>query len=98
LRRRRRRHCTRAGFFSLVRLRAASARGDISLAVCSLTPPPPKTTTTTTKNTNSDPILGVSEAFKRSADPNKLNLGVGAYRTEELQPYVLEVVKKGACV
>lgn len=49
-------------------------------------------------NNNSDPILGVSEAFKRSADPNKLNLGVGAYRTEELQPYVLEVVKKGACV
>jgi hypothetical protein len=41
-----------------------------------------------------DPILGVSEAFKASKDPNKLNLGVGAYRTEELQPYVLEVVKK----
>lgn len=41
-----------------------------------------------------DPILGVSEAFRASQDPNKLNLGVGAYRTEELQPYVLEVVKK----
>lgn len=41
-----------------------------------------------------DPILGVSEAFKASKDPNKLNLGVGAYRTEELQPYVLEVVKE----
>ncbi|WIA08502.1 hypothetical protein OEZ85_007936 [Tetradesmus obliquus] len=41
-----------------------------------------------------DPILGVSEAFKASKDPNKLNLGVGAYRTEELQPLVLEVVKK----
>jgi len=41
-----------------------------------------------------DPILGVSEAFKASTSPNKLNLGVGAYRTEELQPYVLEVVKK----
>ncbi len=41
-----------------------------------------------------DPILGVSEAFKRSTDPNKLNLGVGAYRTEELQPMVLDVVKK----
>ncbi|XP_047967889.1 aspartate aminotransferase, chloroplastic-like [Salvia hispanica] len=24
----------------------------------------------------------------------KLNLGVGAYRTEDLQPYVLDVVKK----
>jgi aspartate aminotransferase len=44
-----------------------------------------------------DPILGVSEAFKASKDPNKLNLGVGAYRTEELQPLVLEVVKKVSC-
>ncbi|KAH9571250.1 hypothetical protein CY35_02G085200 [Sphagnum magellanicum] len=41
-----------------------------------------------------DPILGVSEAFKRDNSDTKLNLGVGAYRTEELQPYVLEVVKK----
>eukprot|EP00879_Flechtneria_rotunda_P019346 GHRR01020318.1.p1 GENE.GHRR01020318.1~~GHRR01020318.1.p1 ORF type:complete len:379 (+),score=111.63 GHRR01020318.1:109-1245(+) len=41
-----------------------------------------------------DPILGVSEAFKASQDPNKMNLGVGAYRTEEVQPYVLEVVKQ----
>lgn len=41
-----------------------------------------------------DPILGVSEAFKKCTDARKLNLGVGAYRTEELQPYVLPVVKK----
>jgi aspartate aminotransferase len=41
-----------------------------------------------------DPILGVSEAFRASSNPNKLNLGVGAYRTEELQPLVLDVVKK----
>ncbi|CAG9465873.1 unnamed protein product [Pedinophyceae sp. YPF-701] len=41
-----------------------------------------------------DPILGISEAFKASTAPEKLNLGVGAYRTEELQPMVLEVVKK----
>ncbi|KAL6751353.1 aspartate aminotransferase [Haematococcus lacustris] len=41
-----------------------------------------------------DPILGVSEAFKVCTDSRKLNLGVGAYRTEELQPYVLPVVKK----
>ncbi|KAI3891428.1 hypothetical protein MKX03_020710 [Papaver bracteatum] len=41
-----------------------------------------------------DPILGVSEAFKADTDPKKLNLGVGAYRTEELQPKVLDVVKK----
>ncbi|KAL5698802.1 aspartate transaminase [Ranunculus cassubicifolius] len=41
-----------------------------------------------------DPILGVSEAFRADTDDMKLNLGVGAYRTEELQPYVLNVVKK----
>jgi aspartate/tyrosine/aromatic aminotransferase len=41
-----------------------------------------------------DPILGVSEAFKADKSPDKLNLGVGAYRTDELQPYVLKVVKK----
>ncbi|KAK9141518.1 hypothetical protein Syun_010918 [Stephania yunnanensis] len=41
-----------------------------------------------------DPILGVSEAFKADTNSAKLNLGVGAYRTEELQPYVLNVVKK----
>lgn len=41
-----------------------------------------------------DPILGVSEAFRADTDEMKLNLGVGAYRTEELQPYVLDVVKK----
>ena len=29
-----------------------------------------------------DAILGVSEAFKASNNPKKMNLGVGAYRTE----------------
>jgi aspartate aminotransferase len=41
-----------------------------------------------------DPILGVTEAFKADKSSDKLNLGVGAYRTDELQPYVLNVVKK----
>eukprot|EP00475_Leptophrys_vorax_P007679 TRINITY_DN1486_c2_g1_i1.p1 TRINITY_DN1486_c2_g1~~TRINITY_DN1486_c2_g1_i1.p1 ORF type:complete len:458 (+),score=53.06 TRINITY_DN1486_c2_g1_i1:1930-3303(+) len=41
-----------------------------------------------------DPILGVSEAFRADTHPDKLNLGVGAYRTEDLQPYVLRVVTK----
>ncbi|XP_047342143.1 aspartate aminotransferase, chloroplastic [Impatiens glandulifera] len=41
-----------------------------------------------------DPILGVSDAFRADTDVKKLNLGVGAYRTEDLQPYVLNVVKK----
>lgn len=41
-----------------------------------------------------DPILGITEAYKADTSPEKLNLGVGAYRTEELQPYVLNVVRK----
>lgn len=41
-----------------------------------------------------DPILGVSEAFRADTNDMKLNLGVGAYRTEELNPYVLKVVKR----
>ena len=40
-----------------------------------------------------DLVLGITEAFKADTDPNKLNLGVGAYRTEDLQPYVLNVVR-----
>lgn len=41
-----------------------------------------------------DPILGVSEAFRACTHPDKLNLGVGAYRNEELKPMVLNVVRK----
>ena len=41
-----------------------------------------------------DPILGISEAFKASDAPDKINLGVGAYRDEDLKPVVLEVVKE----
>ena len=41
-----------------------------------------------------DPILGISEAFRADTSPDKLNLGVGAYRTEELKPLVLSVVRK----
>jgi aspartate aminotransferase len=41
-----------------------------------------------------DPILGVSVAFNKDTSADKLNLGVGAYRTEDLKPYVLKVVRK----
>ncbi|GAV87609.1 Aminotran_1_2 domain-containing protein, partial [Cephalotus follicularis] len=40
------------------------------------------------------PILRVSEAFIADTHEMKLNLGVGAYRTKELWPYVLKVVQK----
>ncbi|ORX59791.1 hypothetical protein DM01DRAFT_1317976 [Hesseltinella vesiculosa] len=45
-----------------------------------------------------DAILGVTEAFKRDADPKKMNLGVGAYRDDNGKPYVLEAVKKAEAI
>lgn len=41
-----------------------------------------------------DPILGVTEAFKKDTDSRKINLGVGAYRDENGKPYVLPSVRK----
>ena len=41
-----------------------------------------------------DPILGVTEAFKKDSNPKKMNLGVGAYRDDEGKPFVLPSVKK----
>ncbi|XP_023674904.1 aspartate aminotransferase, mitochondrial-like [Paramormyrops kingsleyae] len=41
-----------------------------------------------------DPILGVTEAFKRDTNPKKMNLGVGAYRDDQGKPYVLHCVRK----
>jgi len=41
-----------------------------------------------------DPILGISQAYKAEARTDKVDGGVGAYRTEEGQPLVLEVVKE----
>ncbi|KAI6673306.1 hypothetical protein NL676_001212 [Syzygium grande] len=40
-----------------------------------------------------DPITSVSEAFLADASPNKINLGVGAYRDEEGKPVVLRCVR-----
>ena len=41
-----------------------------------------------------DAILGVTEAFKRDPNPSKINLGVGAYRTDEGKPHVLDCVRR----
>jgi len=41
-----------------------------------------------------DPILNTAIAFKNDTDPRKVNLGIGAYRTEEGKPWVLPVVVK----
>lgn len=41
-----------------------------------------------------DAILGVSEAFKKDPSKAKMNLGVGAYRDDAGQPFVLPSVHK----
>lgn len=41
-----------------------------------------------------DAILGLNAAFKADKNASKVNLGVGAYRTEEGEPYVLPVVNR----
>ncbi|MBW02229.1 Aspartate aminotransferase, mitochondrial, partial [Eschrichtius robustus] len=41
-----------------------------------------------------DPILGVTEAYKRDTNSKKMNLGVGAYRDDNGKPYVLPSVRK----
>jgi len=41
-----------------------------------------------------DPILGTSIAYNADTDPRKINLGIGAYRTEDGKPFVLNVVRE----
>ncbi|KAF3905843.1 hypothetical protein AA313_de0207219 [Arthrobotrys entomopaga] len=38
-------------------------------------------------------ILGITEAFKADKNPNKVNVGVGAYRDDHGKPYVLPSVR-----
>lgn len=40
-----------------------------------------------------DAILGITEAFRRDTNAEKINLGVGAYRDDQGKPYVLKAVK-----
>lgn len=41
-----------------------------------------------------DVILGITEAYKKDAHPKKVNLGVGAYRDDNGNPFVLPSVRK----
>lgn len=41
-----------------------------------------------------DAILGLTEAYKKDQNPNKVNLGVGAYRDDNGKPFVLPSVRK----
>ncbi len=40
-----------------------------------------------------DPILGLTDAFKKDPNPEKINLGVGVYQNEEGQTAILKCVK-----
>merc|ERR1712188_23723 len=41
-----------------------------------------------------DPILGVTEKFLADTNPDKMNLGVGAYRDDNGNPVVLDCVRE----
>lgn len=41
-----------------------------------------------------DVIFSLTAQYKEDTHPQKINVGVGAFRTDELKPYVLPVVKK----
>jgi aspartate/tyrosine/aromatic aminotransferase len=41
-----------------------------------------------------DPILGMGQRFQADTDPRKVNVSVGAYRTDEGKPLVLSCIKK----
>lgn len=41
-----------------------------------------------------DPILGLKVLYNKDSSPNKVDLGIGAYRTDEGKPYVLNCVKR----
>ncbi|KAL7673882.1 hypothetical protein ACOME3_000162 [Neoechinorhynchus agilis] len=40
-----------------------------------------------------DPVFGVAEAFKKDSNPKRVNLSVGAYRSDEGKPWVLGSVR-----
>ena len=41
-----------------------------------------------------DPILGLNDAYKHDATPNKINLGVGVYKDEKGHTPILQSVKQ----
>merc|ERR1712070_133734 len=45
-----------------------------------------------------DPILGMSQRFQADTDPRKVNVSIGAYRTDEGKPLVLNCVKKAEAI
>ena len=41
-----------------------------------------------------DPIFNLTDSYKADSFPQKINVGVGAYRLNDGKPYVLKVVRK----
>ncbi|OMJ70441.1 hypothetical protein SteCoe_31580 [Stentor coeruleus] len=41
-----------------------------------------------------DPILGMSVAFRNDPSPDKVDMGVGAYRTNEAKPLIFQAVRE----
>lgn len=41
-----------------------------------------------------DPILGITDNFKKDPNPQKVSLGVGAYRDDNGKPWILSCVRK----
>ncbi|KAL2267851.1 hypothetical protein VTJ83DRAFT_5128 [Remersonia thermophila] len=41
-----------------------------------------------------DPLFGLMAAYRADTSPNKVDLGIGAYRDDNAKPWVLPVVKK----
>lgn len=43
-----------------------------------------------------DPLFGLMAAYRKDTSPDKVDLGIGAYRDNNAKPWVLPVVKKVA--
>jgi aspartate aminotransferase len=41
-----------------------------------------------------DPLFGLMAAYRKDTSPQKVDLGIGAYRDNNAKPWVLPVVKK----
>ncbi|OJJ46591.1 hypothetical protein ASPZODRAFT_66640 [Penicilliopsis zonata CBS 506.65] len=41
-----------------------------------------------------DPLFGLMAAYRQDPSPNKIDLGIGAYRDDNAKPWILPVVKK----
>ncbi|KAI1497888.1 aminotransferase [Biscogniauxia marginata] len=62
---------------------------------------PPSATTFTAEvvpQAPEDPLFGLMRAYKADQDPNKVDLGIGAYRDDNAKPWVLPVVKKADAI